>query len=161
MIQGDIEDLPYTFASDRFQEHLTMRERWDLFSVGAFSGFLAGVLGISGSIVAIPLQVMSGVPIFKAIHNTSLVAVSCCFVAVLAHFCTPEYTSRLLIDFHAMRIDDSILLCAAGAVGAHLGVVWGASLVHKRLHRTLGELYVAVGAVLVLNEVVLRALLFT
>ena len=92
-------------------------------TVGGIMGLIAGLLGVGGGVVAVPLQqVLMGLPLRGAIGNSAAaMVISATFGAI--------YKNASLAQ-HGVPLKTSLLLAAALAPTAFLGGRLGASLTH-------------------------------
>jgi uncharacterized protein len=112
-----------------------------LIGIGLASGFLAGLLGIGGGGLMVPLLVAWGGVRQRAAHAVSLGAV---IIFALAAAITYGASDEIRFDYAAV-------LFAGGAVGAPIGA-WALSKADDRLaRRAFGVLLIATSAYLLLT----------
>jgi len=113
-------------------------------AVGSVMGLTAGLMGIGGGAIAVPLQqLLMRIPLRRAIANSS--AIICISAAVGA-----VYKNATLHDPHGLRWEDSLILAALLAPSCWLGGHLGAILTHAlplRLVRIALIIFMAVAAV--------------
>lgn len=117
------------------------RQRGVLFVVGAITGFGAGLTGVGGPALAVPMMVLLGFPTLVAVGASQVVQIVASVSGSLGHF------GQGTIDF----------ALAGWLAGFEIaGVVGGVALAHRVNTRTLrlgvGLLCVAVGAGLLLQR---------
>lgn len=103
---------------------------WKLIVTGATTGLVAGLLGLGGGVVMVPmLQLLCRVRLRHAIGTSSSTMVVTALVGA-----TLKTLTLARLGEHAA---DAILLAALMAPGAIIGAVWGASLTHALPVRTV------------------------
>ncbi len=104
--------------------------------VGSMMGFLAGMLGIGGGVVAVPLmRVVNRFSLRTTIATSAFMILPTVIAGAILKFST---LSRVVDpQGSALTIDAAVWLAAALAPGAYFGARLGASLVHKLPARQL------------------------
>lgn len=93
-------------------------------AVGGVMGFVAGLLGIGGGAIAVPLQqVLLRLPLRSCIANSSIVIVFSAAIGAVFKIAT--------LDQHGLAFGDALLLAGLLAPTALLGGRLGASLTHR------------------------------
>ncbi len=93
-------------------------------AVGGLMGTMAGLLGIGGGAVAVPLQqALMRMPLRRAIANSSAII---CISAALG-----AYYKNASLHLHHARWQDSLVLAAILAPSCWLGGTLGAGLTHR------------------------------
>lgn len=100
-------------------------------SVGAFAGFVGGLLGVGGGNIIVPVLVWLGYDPKKASATTSFIIIFSSFSGFLGH-ATVGSVSYSLLGFTA--------------IGSALGAILGAWLMTEKLKR--GQVKVVIGLVL-------------
>jgi hypothetical protein len=99
--------------------------------VGSITGFAAGMMGIGGGLIAVPLmQRASKLPLRQAIATSSALM---CFTAVFGAF-LKNYTLPSHLDAatgESLRIMDSVIYAALLTPTAIIGAYLGAGLTHR------------------------------
>lgn len=108
----------HAFEED-YPERLDGRRRLACSSIGALHGFVCGLLGISGGVIAMPSQqVFARIPARRAVANSVVVSAVCTSVGSLA----AVVTGVLRDDFELIDVTVASSCIGAGAVvGAQLG----------------------------------------
>ncbi|MBX3386935.1 MAG: sulfite exporter TauE/SafE family protein [Phycisphaeraceae bacterium] len=115
---------------------------WRLHTTGCSTGFTAGLLGLGGGVVMVPmLQMLCNVRLRKAIGTSSSVMVFTAVIgATLKTFTLPQVGER---------ITDALYLAAMMAPGAVIGATIGATLTHRlpiRVVRTVISILLVIAA---------------
>lgn len=93
-------------------------------TVGGSMGFVAGLLGVGGGVLAVPLaQQLCRIPLRQAIGASASAMVLTAFVGATLKFST--------LHTHGLRALDALLVAIALAPTAILGSTLGASLTHR------------------------------
>ncbi|MBL9147123.1 MAG: sulfite exporter TauE/SafE family protein [Phycisphaerae bacterium] len=98
--------------------------------IGAATGFLAGLLGIGGGTIAVPLlRTLARLPLRQAIGTSSAVMIAASAIGAIAKNASlPALTAP---DGSPLRISTSLTLAAALAPASLLGAVVGSRLTYR------------------------------
>lgn len=108
---------------------------FSLLSLGIFSGFLGGLLGIGGGIIIVPALVMLfGQDPHKAVGISAAVIIPTAFVAVIKH------NSVDLIDFRLV-----LFIALAAVVGSYFGAVMNHSISGQMLKKVFAVTMILIG----------------
>jgi len=118
----------------RQSEPLAAQQRlgwWPCGAVGSITGFAAGILGIGGGLIAVPLmQRICRLPIRQSIATSSaLMAITAIFGAALKNWTLAEHVDSSTGE--PLRLADSLLYAALLTPTAILGAYLGAGLTHR------------------------------
>lgn len=98
--------------------------KWQLIVTGCVTGLIAGVLGLGGGVIMVPmLQVLCRVRLRQAIGTSSATMV----ITAL----TGAIVKVLTLSQHGEAVSEALMLAAIMAPGAVVGAIWGASLTHR------------------------------
>lgn len=155
ILHGDSQRHLYSDDDDRFSGPLTFGQKLDLFAIGILTGSASSILGVGGGIVAVPLQTISGIPVYRAIHNTCLISLATYLIGIFQYTVIQNFSTSAFHLIGPINIFDSVLLSAGGFIGSYLGVHAGAILLRKRIYTIVGEIYVFLGSLLIVQQVFL------
>ncbi|MFI4898876.1 MAG: sulfite exporter TauE/SafE family protein [Phycisphaerales bacterium JB059] len=100
-----------------------------LLAIGAFTGLLAGFLGIGGGLVMVPLlQFLARIPLRLCIATSAAVMWLTALVGAIAKLAT---LSQHTIEGVPLHLADALALALPMGVGARVGAANGATITHR------------------------------
>jgi hypothetical protein len=148
LAQSFVDPNEYVF-SGAYPAELTPRQRLMASSIGGLHGFMCGLLGISGGVIAVPLQqVLMSVPVRHAVANTVAISAFATTFGSIAAVTAGVWRQ----DFTLAEILFSTLWIGGGALlGAPLGAQWTGQIRAIYLKLMFVQLSLAAGLLILLK----------